>query len=153
MNAPQATARRAARLAAVQALYQMEMTGENAETVADEFVAFRFGGEDESVPAAPDEALFGDIVRGVPPRQNAIDAAITECLADGWRLSRVDSILRAILRAGAYELMARPDVPARVAIDEYVELAHAFFSGEEPSFANAALDRLARTLRPAEFRP
>jgi N utilization substance protein B len=90
-------------------------------------------------------------VRGVPHHQDEIDAAVTDCLASDWRLSRVDSILRAILRAGAYELIARPDVPARVVIDEYVELSHAFFSGEEPAFVNAALDKLARRMRAAEF--
>jgi N utilization substance protein B len=146
-----APARHAARLAAVQALYQMELTGENAETVAEEFTAYRFGGDSELVPAEPDEAFFGAIVRGVPEQQVKIDAAITDCLADGWRLSRVDSILRAILRAGVYELIARPDVPAKVVIDEYVELAHDFFSGDETSFANAALDKLARIKRAAEF--
>ncbi len=146
-----AVARRAARLAAVQALYQMELTGEDADSVAEEFSAFRFGREPEITPGEPDEAFFGDLVRGVPQRQDEIDGAITGCLAGGWRLSRVDSILRAILRAGTYELIARPDVPARVVIDEYVELAHAFFADEEPSFVNAALDRLAHEKRAAEF--
>jgi N utilization substance protein B len=149
---PDASARRAARLAAIQALYQMELTGEDAETVAEEFVTYRFGREPELLALGePDEAFFGDIVRGVPHRQGEIDAAITKCLASDWRLSRVDSILRAILRAGTYELIARPDVPVRVVIDEYVELSYAFFSGEEPAFVNAALDRLAHRMRAAEF--
>jgi N utilization substance protein B len=148
---PVAAGRRAARLAAIQALYQMELAGEDAETVAEEFAAWRFGREPEITPGEPDEAFFGDIVRGVPHHQDEIDAAVTDCLASDWRLSRVDSILRAILRAGAYELIARPDVPARVVIDEYVELSHAFFSGEEPAFVNAALDKLARRMRAAEF--
>ena len=148
---PDAAGRRAARLAAVQALYQMELAGEDAETVAEEFAAWRFGREPEITPGEPDEAFFGDIVRGVPHRQDDIDAAVTDCLASDWRLSRVDSILRAILRAGAYELIARPDVPARVVIDEYVELSTAFFSGEEPAFVNAALDKLARARRTGEF--
>ena len=146
-----ALARRAARLAAVQALYQMELTGDDAGLVTEEFSSFRFGREPEVSPGEPDEAFFNDLVQGVPPRQAAIDAAIAKCLSSGWRLSRVDSILRAILRAGAYELVARPDVPAKVVIDEYVELAHAFFSGEEPSFVNAALDRLAHAKRAPEF--
>ena len=148
---PDAAGRRAARLAAIQALYQMELAGEDAETVAEEFSAWRFGREPEITPGEPDEIFFGDIVRGVPHRQDEVDAAISGCLASDWRLARVDSILRAILRAGAYELIARSDVPAKVVIDEYVELSHAFFSGEEPAFVNAALDRLARRARAAEF--
>ena len=149
---PDASARRAARLAAIQALYQMELAGEDAGTVAEEFVAYRFGREPELLALGePDEVFFGDIVRGVPHHQDEIDAIITECLASDWRLSRVDSILRAILRAGAYELIARPDVPVRVVIDEYVVLSYAFFSGEEPAFVNAALDKLAHRKRAAEF--
>jgi len=148
---PDAAGRRAARLAAIQALYQMELAGEDAETVAEEFAAWRFGREPEISPGELDEAFFGDIVRGVPHRQGEIDAAVTDCLASDWRLSRVDSILRAILRAGAFELIARPDVPARVVIDEYVELSFAFFSADEPGFVNAALDKLARRARAAEF--
>jgi N utilization substance protein B len=90
-------------------------------------------------------------VRGVPHHQSEIDRAITGSLASGWRLSRVDSILRAILRAAAFELVARKDIPARVVLDEYVEISHAFFGGEEPSFVNAALDKIARTKRAPEF--
>jgi N utilization substance protein B len=147
-----ASARRAARLAAIQALYQMELTGVDAETVAEEFAMYRFGREPEMLALGePDEAFFADIVRGVPHRQEEIDAAITQCLASDWRLSRVDSILRAILRAGAYELIGRPDVPVKVVIDEYVELSHAFFFDEESAFVNAALDRLAHRKRAAEF--
>ena len=149
---PDASARRAARLAAIQALYQMELAGVDAETVAEEFAAYRFGREPELlVLGEPDEAFFADIVRGVPHRQAEIDDAIAKCLASDWRLSRVDSILRAILRAGAYELIGRADVPVKVVIDEYVELSYAFFSGEEPAFVNAALDRLAHRKRAAEF--
>ncbi len=149
---PDASARRAARLAAIQALYQMELTGVDAETVAEEFATYRFGREPEMLALGePDEAFFADIVRGVPHRQAEIDDAIAKCLASDWRLSRVDSILRAILRAGAYELIGRADVPVKVVIDEYVELSHAFFSGEEPAFVNAALDKLAHRKRAAEF--
>ena len=149
---PEASARRAARLAAIQALYQMELTGVDAETVAEEFANYRFGREPEMLALGePDEAFFGDIVRGVPHRQAEIDAAIAKCLASDWRLSRVDSILRATLRAGAFELIARPDVPVKVVIDEYVELSYAFFSGEEPAFVNAALDKLAHRKRAVEF--
>lgn len=148
---PEALKRRAARLAAVQALYQMELTGEDSSFVVEEYIAHRFGREPEVSPGEPDEPFFQDIVEGVPRRQEEIDAAIAQCLAANWRLSRVDSILRAILRAGTYELIARPDVPGKVVIDEYVELAHAFVSGDELAFVNAALDALARRRRPAEF--
>jgi len=149
---PDAAARRAARLAAVQALYQMELVGVDAETVAEEFAAYRFGQEPELLALGdPDEEFFGSIVRGVPLHQAEIDDVVTDSLASGWRLSRVDSILRAILRAGAFELIARPDVPAKVVIDEYVELAHAFCLDEEASFVNAVLDKLAHRKRAAEF--
>ena len=147
----EALARSAARLAAVQALYEMEIAGVDADSVEEEFVDFRFGHEPEVSPGRPDEAFFADIVHGVPVRQEEIDEAISKCLARNWRLSRVDSILRAILRAGAYELIARPDVPAKVVIDEYVELAHDFFAEDEAPFINAALDKLAHEKRPAEF--
>lgn len=145
----QSAARHASRLAAVQAIYQMELTGADAESVADEFIEHRFGPNREM--GEPDAALFGAIVRGVPHHQSEIDRAITGSLASGWRLSRVDSILRAILRAAAFELVARKDVPARVVLDEYVEISHAFFGGEEPSFVNAALDKIARAKRAPEF--
>lgn len=149
---PESSARRAARLAAVQALYQMELTGVNAETVAEEFAVFRFGIEPELLALGdPDEEFFGSIVRGVPLHQAEIDDAIANSLASGWRLSRVDSILRAILRAGAFELIGRPDVPAKVVINEYIELTHAFFLDDQTSFVNAVLDKLARQNRAAEF--
>lgn len=143
--------RHAARMAAVQALYQMEITGVDADSVREEFSSFRFGRDPEIMAGEPDEAFFSDIIHGVPARQDEIDAAITKCLASNWRLSRVDSILRAILRAGAYELIARPDVPAKVVIDEYVDLAHAFFAENEAPFVNAALDKLAHRKRAPEF--
>jgi N utilization substance protein B len=140
--------RRAARLAAVQALYQMELTGKDSAIVAQEFLDHPLGREPE---AAPDEQLFRSIVTGVPHRQSEIDRAIAARLAAKWRLDRVDSILRAILRAAAYELIGRPDIPARVTIDEYIEIARRFSSAEECAFVNAALDRLARVERPGEF--
>jgi N utilization substance protein B len=147
-----ASSRRAARLAAVQAIYQMELTGVDAETVTEEFVEHRFGSDpDIRALGTPDEAFFGDVVRGVPHHQVEIDAAITRCLASGWKLARVDSILRAILRAGAYEFIARRDVPAKVVIDEYLDVAHAFFEGDETAFVNAVLDRMAHRKRATEF--
>ena len=151
MTAGAFDSRRAARLNAVQAIYQMEMTGEDAETVALEFVEHRLGREPEVGGGEADADFFGTIVRGVPHHQVEIDRAIAQCLAADWRLERVDSILRAILRAAAFELIARRDVPARAVIDEYVEVAHAFFSGDEPAFVNAALDKMAHRKRAAEF--
>jgi len=139
--------RRSARLASVQALYQMEVTGGDAETVAQEFVNYRF--QDDS--ALPDEVLFRAIVAGVPHRQGEIDHAIASCLSADWRLQRIDSILRAILRAAAFELVGRSDVPARVVIDEYIEIARRFFGDEECGFVNAVLDRLAHGQRQDEF--
>lgn len=144
-------ARHAARLAAVQALYQMELSGDDADDVTAEFVEFRFGREPEVTPGEPDEAFFADLVHGVPARQKEIDKVVAKCLAENWRLSRVDSLLRAILRAGAYELLARPDVPAKVVIDEYVGLTHAFEAEGATPFINAALDKLAHLKRPEEF--
>jgi N utilization substance protein B len=145
-------ARRAARLAAVQAMYQMELTGGEAEDVAREFIEHRFGREEDMAEAGfPDKEFFEAILRGVPRHQEVIDAAITQCLAANWKLTRVDSILRAILRTATYELVDRKDVPARVVIDEYVEISHAFFQGDEPNFINAALDRIARRKRAPEF--
>jgi transcription antitermination protein NusB len=138
-------ARRAARLAAVQALYQMELAGVGAEEVAEEFIAHRFDEE----PADID--FFKTIVEGVPVHQAEIDKAIADCLSQNWSLARVDSILRAILRAAGFELVGRRDVPARVVIDEYVGIAHDFFSGDEPGFVNAALDVMARRKRAPEF--
>ncbi len=142
-------ARHAARLAAVQAIYQMELTSLDAEAVIDEFVEHRFA--ESGLSTGPDVDFFGDLVRGVPNRQKEIDRAIALCLAADWKFSRIDSILRAILRAGGYELIARADVPAKVVIDEYLDITHAFFQGDEPGFVNAALDKLARGKRVAEF--
>jgi len=144
--------RRAARLAAVQALYQMDIAGRGANSVIREFRDHRFGGAeegDEFVEA--DEDFFDALVSGVVDRQAKVDPAIDGLLADGWRMERLDATVRAILRAAGYELFERADVPARVVIDEYVEVANAFFEGSEPKFVNAALDRCARQARPDEF--
>jgi len=147
-------ARSVARLAAVQALYQMEVSSAGAETVIREFSEHRFdrdlpGGEgEESVTLAQaDEAFFADLVRGVVANQREVDVAIARRLASGWRLERLDATARAILRAGAYELTHRPDVPTEVVIDEYVELAKSFFEGPEPGFVNGALDAVAQDVR------
>ncbi|HEY2007770.1 MAG TPA: transcription antitermination factor NusB [Rhizomicrobium sp.] len=143
----QADARHAARLAAVQALYQMEMNGSGAEEVAQEFIEHRFS----ELAVAPDEEFFSAILNGVPPHQVEIDRAIAGALSEKWKLERVDSILRAILRGGVFELVGRRDVPAKVVIDEYVAVAGAFFGADEPGFVNAALDVIARRKRASEF--
>src|ERR1700760_2000481 len=143
-------ARSVARLAAVPALYQMEVSSVGAEAVIREFGEHRFdrdvegGGEPL---AAADEAFFADLVRGVVEHQKAVDAAIARKLAANWRLDRLDATARAILRAGAYELIHRQDVPVEVTIDEYVELAKSFFEGPEPGFVNGALDAVAQDAR------
>jgi N utilization substance protein B len=137
--------RAAARIAAVQALYQIDLTsGEPAKVVA-EFRQHRIDG------GKADRDFFGEIVEGVSTRHVEIDALLTPLLAEGWALPRLETVLRATLRAGAFELLARGDVPARVVIDEYVNVARAFFSDKEPGVVNGILDRLARSLRAAEF--
>jgi len=141
-------ARSVARLAAVQALYQMEVSGAGSEAVVREFIEHRFDGDIEGERLAPaDETYFRDIVRGVVERQSSIDKAIVRRLAENWRLERIDATLRAILRAGAFELIARADAPTEVVIDEYVEIAKSFFNGPEPGFVNGALDAIARDER------
>ena len=155
--APARQARTVARLAAVQALYQMELGGAGVDAVVREFTDHRFGGAVEGAaseaPAAEnlladaDEAFFAAIVQGVVADQAAIDRSIVKRLAQGWKLDRLDATVRAILRAGAFELTHRPDVPIEVVIDEYVELAKSFFEGAEPGFINGALDGIARDVR------
>lgn len=140
--------RSVARLAAVQALYQMEAAGAGAEAVIREFTEHRFDRDMEGEPlAAADEAFFAELVRGVVADQARVDRAIVHRLADGWRLERLDATVRAILRAGAYELAERSDVPTEVVIDEYVELTKSFFEGPEPGFVNGSLDAVARDVR------
>ena len=141
-------ARSVARLAAIQALYQMEVSGLGADAVVREFTDHRFGRDiEDEVLAEADEAFFAELVKGVVADQAAVDRAIVKRLAEGWRLERIDATVRAILRAGAYELMRQPDVPTEVAIDEYMEIAKSFFDGSEPGFVNGALDGIARDVR------
>jgi len=142
------------RLAAVQALYQMDLAATDLEATIAEFTEHRMTDtEGDGEIAKADPVFFADILRGVVRRQRDIDPAIDETLATGWRLVRVDSILRAILRAALFELIERPDVPARVIINEYINVAHAFFSEDEPKVVNGVLDRLAHKLRSGEFTP
>lgn len=144
--------RSAARLAALQALYQLEITGISATDVIDEFIAHRFGPDPETGRAAAhDEEFFADVVHGVLKHQVEIDRSLAGALNEKWTLTRIDSILRALLRCAAYELIGRADVPVKVVIDEYVELARDFFEGDEPGFVNAVLDRLAHGKRAGEF--
>jgi N utilization substance protein B len=146
--ASKSQARSVARLAAVQALYQMETSNAGVETVVREFTDHRFDRDLEGEAlAAADEAFFAEIVRGAVEDQGPIDRAIARRLATGWKLERIDATLRAILRAGAFELMRRPDVPVEVVIDEYLEITKSFFEGPESGFVNGALDAIARDER------
>ena len=143
-----------ARLCAVQALYQIEISGADCGPVIDEFIGFRMNGEIEGSPdGSADSDFFRDVVSGVDARDAEIVEAVGAALSEGWSYRRLDTTLRQILRAATYELIARIDVPARVIINEYVELANAFFEGPEPGFVNAVLDRLGRVFRSGEMIP
>jgi N utilization substance protein B len=145
--------RSSARLAAVQALYQMDTGGNDVEETIKEFEKFRLGKEiagDKYSPA--DAGFFRDIVRGVVREQLKLDPLIDEALANGWPLVRIDMTLRQVLRAGLYEILHRKDVPAKAAIAEYIDVAQAFFNdGDEVKLTNALLDHLGRKLRAADF--
>jgi transcription antitermination protein NusB len=144
--------RSAARLAASQALYQMEIADKGLNDILAEFEAHWLGQEIEGDAYTPaDLAFFRDVVSGVQRDQLPIDRALDDTLADGWPLKRVEALMRAILRAALYELRNRPDVPARVAVTEYVDVAAAFFGPDESGMINAVLDALARQTRSAEF--
>lgn len=143
-----ANKRGAARLAAVQALYQMDVAGAGLLEIAAEYETHRLGKElDGALYREADAQWFRAILSGVVEKQTAIDPVIRQALMEDWPLSRLDSTLRAILRAGVYELSERPDVPTAVAVSEYVDIAKAFFSEDEPKLVNAVLDRVARRLR------
>ncbi|HJS40071.1 MAG TPA: transcription antitermination factor NusB [Sphingomicrobium sp.] len=140
--------RSAARLAAVQALYQMEMEGTPVAKLLHEFHEHRLGAtiEDETYAEAEID-FFDDIVSGADARRDEIDALISQRLAEGWSLERLDRPMRAILRAGAYELIARADVPVATVISEYVDVAHAFYDRRETGFVNGLLDAIAKAAR------
>lgn len=147
-----AESRFAARLAAVQSLYQIDLTGISAERALTEFLRHRASeSEDGRAPPKMDRARFTDIVRGAEARREEIDTMIAAALAEGWTLGRLDVVLRSILRAGAWELTAGIGTPPKVVINEYVNVAHAFFEDKEPGFVNGVLDRLARVVRPVEM--
>ncbi len=151
-EARKANKRGAARLAAVQALYQMDLAGTGVNEIMVQFEKHWLGSEIEGVQYRPAEpAYFRDIVEGVLREQKRLDPQIDAALARGWPLKRIETVLRAVLRAGAYELACRADVPARVVTAEYVDVAGAFVDKEETGMVNAVLDQLARELRAAEF--
>lgn len=144
--------RAAARLAAVQALYEMEMSGKGVHDAMAEFETHWIGREIDGVAFKPADApFFRDLVGGVVQEQRLIDQKVDAALAKGWPLARVEAVLRAILRCGAYELVRRPDVPAKVVITEYVDVTHAFYSGDEPGMVNAVLDSIGREVRAEEL--
>ncbi len=143
-----ANQRGAARLAAVQALYQMDIGGTGVLEVVSEYEMHRLGKElDGELYRQADAAWFRAIVSGVVEQQRTLDPLIRSSLTEDWPLSRLDSTLRAILRAGTYELANRKDVPVAVIVSEYVDIGRAFFDEEEPALINAVLDRLAGRLR------
>ena len=145
---PRSRARSAARLAAVQALYQQEMEGTRLPRLLDEFHQHRLGAEIDDIQFAPaDIHFFDDVVTGVNARREEIDALLSARLAKGWQLGRLDKTMLQILRAGTYELLARADVPKAAAISEYLDVAHAFFNEREAKFANGVLDAVAKAVR------
>ena len=147
-----ANRRGAARLAAVQALYQMDIAGTGLNDILAEFESHWIGREVEGAQYLPAEAaFFRDVVSGVVREQRSLDPLVDKVLSQGWPLKRIKAILRAVLRAGAYELVHRRDVPARVVVAEYADVAAAFVERDETGMVNAVLDQLARKLRAADF--
>jgi transcription antitermination protein NusB len=152
-EARKANKRGAARLAAVQALYQMDLAGSGLNEILAEFEKHWIGREVEGAQYLPAEkAFFQDIVTGVVREQRALDPLIDAALAERWPLKRIETVLRAMLRAGCYELSHRRDVPARVVVSEYADVAAAFVERDEVGMVNAVLDQLAHGLRAAEFK-
>lgn len=147
-----AAERSAARLAAVQALYQMDVSGKGVIDAFAEFETFWIGKEVEGInlPMA-DSAFFRAIISGVVKEQRAIDVKVDTALAAGWPLKRIELVLRAILRAGAWEMMFRKDVPPLVVITEYVDITHDFYEDDEPGLVNALLDTIGNEVRPDEM--
>ena len=151
-EARKANKRGAARLAAAQALYQMDLAGSGLNEILAEFERHWIGREVEGAQYLPAEAaFFRDVVTGVVREQRALDPLVDAALAERWPLKRIETILRAVLRAGCYELGHRKDVPARVVVSEYADVAAAFVEREEVGMVNAVLDQLAHSLRPDEF--
>jgi N utilization substance protein B len=152
IDAPVPSRRHAARLAAVQALYQWQEGQHSPEEIIEQFVTVRTNEVGEAgMRRDADKPLFKDIIEGVAAHKNELESLITAALAHDWTWQRVDRLVRAMLLAGVYELKHRLDVPARVSINEYVEVAHAFYDQGEPTFVNSVLDRVAREVRSAEL--
>ncbi len=148
MNSPRSKSRSAARLASVQALYQMDMESIGIARLLSEFHAHRLGAEIEDAQyAEADIDFFDDVVSGVDVRREEIDALIEANLGEQWKISRLDKTMLQILRAGTYELLARADVPTGAVIDEYMDVAHAFFDEKEAKFVNGLLDAVAKAKR------
>jgi len=144
--------RGAARMAAVQALYSIGQGGGSPTDVVSEFNDHRFATADEAgTEIEPDRDFFSALVAGSSARRKEIDVLLGASLARNWSLERIEKVVYAILQAGVFELLDRADVPARVVINEYVDIAHAFYADGEPGFVNSVLDRIARQVRPDEF--
>jgi N utilization substance protein B len=144
--------RYAARLAAVQALYQWQEGEHGPAEIIEQFLKVRIGETGEGgMRRDADKPLFKDVVEGTVAHKEELEQTVTAALAEDWTWARVDRLVRAILMAGVYELIHRKDVPARVAINEYVEIARAFYDQGEPNFVNSVLDRVARQARSAEL--
>lgn len=141
--------RSTARLLAVQAVYQMELTGITADRTLGEFIAHRLDapGEEGEAFAPADRSVFVTLVGGVARDRAVLDEAIAGALDPSWTVARLETVLLAILRCGVYELRSRPEVPTGTVITEYIDIAHAFYGGKEPALVNAVLDRIARVLR------
>lgn len=151
-TAPKANRRGAARLAAVQALYQMDIAGTGLNEILAQFESHWIGQEVEGDQYLPAErAYFRELVQGVIDDQRKLDPLIDAVLQSGWPLKRIEAVLRAVMRAGAYELDRKRDVPARVVMSEYVGIADAFVDRDETGMVNAVLDQIARQLRAEEF--
>ena len=152
--------RSSARLAAVQAIYEVELSDSPVDDVVTEFLNTRWdtpqevGDEDRDTSplAEPDKQLFTDLLRGVTKRRDELEEMMASALSQEWSVDRLEAIVRIILMSGIYELHIRKDVPPRVVITQYVDVAHAFFEGPEPGFVNGVLDRMAKTLRPDDFK-
>jgi transcription antitermination protein NusB len=151
--------RSSARLAAIQALYEVELSGSNVDDVLISFLKTRWDthqeegdeNQDSSPLAEPDRQLFTDLLRGVTKRHAELEGMLAGALSQDWSPDRLEALVRLILMTGIYELYIRHDVPPRVVITQYVDVAHAFFEGPEPGFVNGVLDRMAKTLRPDDF--
>lgn len=150
-NRAKPSRRRMARLAAVQALYQIDLNGEQPEAVLRQFERHRLGQTDEGMHMNADPKFFAELIRGVVGRLPEIDGLLSEAMAPPHQVARVEVVLRAILRAAAYEFVAKPDVPPRVILAEYVDITGDFFSEREAALANGILDRVARSARSVEY--